>query len=150
MLRCGFPPTVSFGRFNCGECFLCPLFWSVFSVSSLVWTYVVFIEFSRRWFRMKLLIMAVLVLETVCYGLCLTSLESRVMQTCHGFFGVDARLWHEAVDFLTVGWLSLGTGPVQGWAVGRDFGRAAEGAALPACAHILVWLFSLSLASREC
>lgn len=56
----------------------CALSRSVFSpCPSLVWTFALFIEFSRRWFRMELLATAVLVLEMPCYGLCVWLLRSQ-------------------------------------------------------------------------
>lgn len=49
----------------------CTLSFSVSSpCPSLVWKFVLFMEFSRRWFRMELLAMAVSVLETPCYSPC--------------------------------------------------------------------------------
>lgn len=44
---------------------------------SLVWMYALFIEFSRRWFRMELLTTAVSVLEMPCYGPCVWLLRSQ-------------------------------------------------------------------------
>lgn len=56
----------------------CALSFSVSSLCpSLVWTFVVFIEFSRRWFRTELLAMVVSVLETLCYSPCVWLLWSQ-------------------------------------------------------------------------
>lgn len=126
----------------------CSLSFSLSSLCpSLVWMHALFVEFSRRWFRRELLAMTVSALEVLCYGPCVWLFQS---QELYGAATVSLecmpeKLWtfnHCLFAFRSR--LSSGLGPRGG--------TSAEGAALPAYAHIPVWLFSffLSLASCEC